>query len=342
MNEQDAVMILTGNWVRGDSGKWIFDVLNKEGINYVFVKSDLEYDKLVALVKDSLGIESRTVTMNLAYQYPAWMQIDDGDGSTPQFISDDHEVEVFVQMRRKIKEVNLCVTIAQCNDGINTAQRKPHFSNVTYQMLCNDDEGDNNTFDDSPEDEWSDFALSETPLTCPPITNAVGGSFHVRVTNTIPSMANGIVIREPQPILRLQSPPPCGPNRGKGKAVLTDDVHGREQADSGGPKMFHRHEHPPDEGGPSRGVKRRLFSPESVESEAEVEAEPSQGTSIPCPIHVTQTTEVGGDTSTAITHWTRFQDSLQQLLDDETSQNALFGRDALLVVESLQKDGKIM
>ncbi|CAF1917434.1 unnamed protein product [Brassica oleracea var. botrytis] len=41
----------------------------------------------------------------------------------------------------------------------------------------------------------------------------------------------------------------------------------------------------------------------------------------------------GGDTSTALTHWTRFQDALHQMLDDETSH-------ALPVVDSMENDGK--
>ncbi|KAG2282581.1 hypothetical protein Bca4012_051147 [Brassica carinata] len=39
----------------------------------------------------------------------------------------------------------------------------------------------------------------------------------------------------------------------------------------------------------------------------------------------------GGDTSTALTHWTRFQDALHQMLDDETSH-------ALPVVDSMEND----
>ncbi|KAF3488107.1 hypothetical protein F2Q69_00051999 [Brassica cretica] len=30
MTDQDTVMILTGNWVREDDGKWVFDSLHEE------------------------------------------------------------------------------------------------------------------------------------------------------------------------------------------------------------------------------------------------------------------------------------------------------------------------
>ena len=137
MTDQDTVMILTGNWVREDDGKWVFDSLNEEGTEFFTLKAGLEYDELVDLVKQSLAIASRNVKLKISYQYSSWMLIDDGDGSTPQFISENHEVEVFVQMRRKIEEVNLCVTISQCSDGVTTGNSKPHFANVTDQNVCN-------------------------------------------------------------------------------------------------------------------------------------------------------------------------------------------------------------
>lgn len=99
---------------------------SRRSTKFTTLKSGLEYEELVDLVKQSLAIASQNVTLKMSYQYPSWMLIDDGDGSTPQFISDDHEVEVLVQMRRKIEEVNLCVTIAKCSDGLSTANRKPH------------------------------------------------------------------------------------------------------------------------------------------------------------------------------------------------------------------------
>ena len=51
------------------------------------------------------------------------------------------------------------------------------------------------------------------------------------------------------------------------------------------------------------------------------------------------TQAVGGEGSSGLTHWTRFQDALHQILDDETSQNVLFGRDAPPVIESVENDG---
>ncbi|CAN7130854.1 unnamed protein product [Brassica rapa subsp. narinosa] len=86
------------------------------------------------------------------------MQIDDGDGSTLQFISDDHEEEVFVQMRRKIKEVNLFVTVSE--------PRVP-YANVTDQNLARNENDDDSDEGEGFEDDWVDFAMSDTPLTRP-------------------------------------------------------------------------------------------------------------------------------------------------------------------------------
>ncbi|CAF2152332.1 unnamed protein product [Brassica rapa] len=84
--DQDTVRLITGSW-------------------------------LVKMVKSTLRIVAPNVSIKLSYQYPSWMQIDAGDGSTPQFISDDYDVESFVHMRRKIEEVNLYVTILEHNNG---------------------------------------------------------------------------------------------------------------------------------------------------------------------------------------------------------------------------------
>lgn len=51
----------------------------------------LEYEEFVKMVKERLAIGSKFMTIKLDYQVPPWMAIDDGDGSTLQFISDDHE-----------------------------------------------------------------------------------------------------------------------------------------------------------------------------------------------------------------------------------------------------------
>lgn len=157
------------------------------------------------------------------------MQIDDGDGSTPQFISDDHEVEAFVKLRWKIEKVNLFVTISHYINLITKEHRKPHFSNLTNQTLLNQEDGDISYTDGRTDEEWMAFAMSETRMTCPHEQNSVVGSFHVRVTCTTPQRGNGVEIREQEGIIWLRSPTNLTVIRGKRKAVVTEAEKDRDE-----------------------------------------------------------------------------------------------------------------
>ncbi|KAG2303933.1 hypothetical protein Bca52824_032584 [Brassica carinata] len=155
MTEQDNVILITGSWVREDDGKWIFDSITEDGTKTITLHAGLEYEDLVTMVKETLNIRAQNVTIKLSYQYPSWMEIDDGDGSTPQFISDDYEVEVFVQMRRKIEEVNLCVTMSEVIHGIPTGHGRPPYANVTDQTLAQDEDDEETDSDEGLEEECS-------------------------------------------------------------------------------------------------------------------------------------------------------------------------------------------
>ncbi|KAF3489251.1 hypothetical protein F2Q69_00057112 [Brassica cretica] len=299
MTEQDNVMLLTGSWVREDDGKWIFDSLTKEGTKRITLKSGLEYEELLHLVKEALSLGGTSVTVKLAYQYPPWMQIDDADGSTPQFISDDHEVEVFVQMRRTIEEVNLFVTVSEPVH----VRRRGRF-----------------------EEEWLDFARSETPLTLPHQKNDVGGSFGGPQVRSIPNKQNGIVICEP--IIRLESPTHRESYRGKGKAI---DIGGHSLgcgADVIVPVMSTTKSAYGGNGESSCAVRRCLFDEPlqtgdqgvEMEESGRAEPEPIKGGTITAPTRVAQ--------PSSLYTWTQFQDSLHDLLNDESTEPVLFARDA--------------
>ncbi|CAN6859921.1 unnamed protein product [Brassica oleracea] len=204
------------------------------------------------------------------------MEIDDGDGSTPQFISDDHEVEVFVQMRRKIEEVNLFVTV-----------------NVTNQTLARNENADDSDEDEGFEEEWLDFAMSETPLTCPHQKNDVGGrdSVGCRADVILPRMST------------------------------TKSGYGGN-------------------GESSRAVRRRLFEEPLHRGDEDVEMEESGGEE-PEPIEGgTITSPTPGAQPSSLYTWTRFQDSLHNLLNDQSIEPVLFARDAPPVIDSAEEDGK--
>ena len=265
----------------------------------------------------------------LAYQYPTWMQIDDGDGSTPQFISDDHEVEVFVQMRRKIEEVNLFVTVSE--------PKVPH-ANVTDQTLARNENDDDSDEGEGFEDDWGDFAMSETPLTCPHEKNDVGGSFGGRSGCLIPHKPNGIVICEP--IIRLASPTERASYRGKGKAI---DIGGDSvgcPADVIRPLISTTKCGYGGNGESSRAVRRRLFDEPMHRGAEDVEMDEYEGAE-PEPIEGgTLTAPTPAAQPSSLYTWTRFQDSLHDLLNDQSTKPVLFALDAPPVIDSAEENGK--
>lgn len=337
MWDQDNVNLVTGYWVREEDGKWIFDSVAEERRQHILLNPFMEYEDLVKRVKDTLRIVEPNVTVKLSYQYPPWMQIDDGDGSTPQFISDDHDVEEFVLMRRKIEEVNLFVTISvHINEG-TTGEMKTAFTKGPLQPVIRpvDDDGSDN--DEEVEEEWLEFAMSETPLTCPYQKNDVGGTFAVPRSQTIPNRECGIVIREP--ILHLASPPKEAPYKGKGKAIARDDV---EYADGMNVHITQTSSNRGPYGGneeSSRAVRRRLFDqpfePDNgavvIEEHVAAEAEPIDAPNM--------TGESGLAPHSSLYTWTRFANTLHDLLNDESSEPVLFARDAPPVIDRCEADG---
>uniref|UniRef100_A0A0D3DIT9 MULE transposase domain-containing protein n=1 Tax=Brassica oleracea var. oleracea TaxID=109376 RepID=A0A0D3DIT9_BRAOL len=326
---QDKVRILTGQWVRELDGRWIFDQKFEADHMWIQLKSGLPFEELVDMVKTRVGMETKNTSVKLSYQYPAWLEIDDGDGSTPQFISDDYEVEQFVQMRRKIEEVNLCVSIAQVVDVVGT-QGKPDGGDDQHGTPggCEDpiEEGGVGSYS---EDAWHDFAMSDTPLTCPPLKETVGTMTIEEPGNTIPYYRGGITIREPS-IIRLQSPRLRDTNKGKGIAVDQrgdidcdeDDCEVPGRATRRSPAWEHEES--------SRNVRRQLFPPHVPEENNEqhgVSSEETEPETLPQELPVEQ-----------YNIWNRFQDALFEMLNDITGEPALFGRDAPPVIDSIGRD----
>lgn len=159
-------------------------------------------------------------------------------------------------------------------------------------------------------------------------------------SQTIPYNRNGIVIREP--IIRLGSPPHEPNYRGKGKGVATET----EQVKSADP--FLQPQTSTNKGAfggngeSSRTVRRRLFEDPLRPVEVDIEmAEPgeAEGEDTEPPL-ITTTTPPAPPSS--LYTWTRFQNSLHDLLNDESSEPVLFARDAPLVIESVEETGKLI
>lgn len=102
--------LVVGTWNREYNGSWLFEPDPRFGEKSITIEPGLPHTALVNIVKGVLHQLDANISIKMAYQYPEWMAIDDGDGSTPQYITDDHEVEVFVQMRR---HVDACVGVCK-------------------------------------------------------------------------------------------------------------------------------------------------------------------------------------------------------------------------------------
>ncbi|CAN6923905.1 unnamed protein product [Brassica oleracea] len=308
--DQDTVRLITGSWVREQYGKWIFDSLSEEGRYSVTLFPGLEYEDLVQMVKSILRIVAPNVTIKLSYQYPSWMQIDEGDGLTPQFISDDYDVEPFVQMRCKIEEVNLYVTISEHNNGLTTEKTRPPFASVTHQTLIRNE--------DEEESEADDI-------------------FAVPGNQTIPNVQRGIVIREP--IIRLASPPREPLNKGKGKAIATEGDTDAPTLNCLLPETSINKGAYGGNGESSQAIRRHLFDGPIVPSNRAVEVDDhtnAQGETIEAQTVVGPS---GVAPPSSVYTWTRFQDALHDILYDESSEPVLFARDAPPVIDSGKEDG---
>nr|VDD06161.1 unnamed protein product [Brassica oleracea] len=142
------------------------------------------------------------------------------------------------------------------------------------------------------EEEWLQFAMSETPLTCPHKKNNVVGR------DTYAPTLNCLL---PETSINK------GAYRGNGES--------------------------------SQAVRRRLFDGPIVPSNRAVEVDDhtnAQGETI-------EAQTVGGLSGVAppssVYTWTRFQDTLHDLLNDESSEPVLFTPDAPPVIDSGEEDG---
>jgi len=127
---------------------WQFEPKTVEGSSYIRLRANMTYKELVQKVKEKFSFCARDITIKLAYQYPGWMAIDEGNRSPPQYISEDGDVTMFIQMRRHIEEVNLCVTIVQHPMPVSPVD-----------VACHDFNSDSDETDYDSEEELDQFAL---------------------------------------------------------------------------------------------------------------------------------------------------------------------------------------
>lgn len=146
---------------------WHFEPDISKGNAQIRLYSGMSFAHLRAKVKDKLRLRAHNISVKLSYQYQEWLVIDDNDGSTPHYITEDHEVAIFIEMRRKIEEVNMFVTVSVNQTGMESSRQED--AKLTPVRLETDVEDAQTSDEDDYEsdDECHDFAMSETPLTAP-------------------------------------------------------------------------------------------------------------------------------------------------------------------------------
>lgn len=182
---------------------------------------------LITAVKECCDITSKNISLKLSYQYPEWVAMGDRELDMPQYITDDTDVGVFIRMRRAVEEVDLYVSIVRLSDT-GTSSHIPRQLGLNVREDV-EDAGDNII----DEDEWHNFAISETPLTFPPTQKKGKDTDHVvpessvqrRRSSTIKSRTIlrstcGIEIREPRANIPRAPPASVATDKGKNKRPI--------------------------------------------------------------------------------------------------------------------------
>ncbi|CAE5959871.1 unnamed protein product [Arabidopsis arenosa] len=313
MTAQDHVLLVIGEWVKVDSFIWNFEPTTVEGNRFLRLRDSMTYKELASKVKEKLGLRAHDVVIKMSYQYPSWMEIDEGNGSSPQYICEDKDVEVFIRMRRFIEEVNLCVTVVKKITS-QEAQPKRREKHWLHYVSPNSD-GDSS--EDEYDADWHDFALSEH--TTSPQEGPIVEGETIRLCS-VPTTAGGITIRETEPTIRPAGPA-CKPGD-KGKGVLQEAPNPTE-VDS-------------DDEQENQIV---LFSQPDIPSRVECsqarvnDTINSSRVAVRSPVSDSESTgSIDGDGNGAehvpCVMWGRVQEALNKMLLDKSDDPALFCRDA--------------
>ncbi|CAN7021967.1 unnamed protein product [Brassica rapa subsp. trilocularis] len=108
MTGQDKVLLVHGTWVRDSDQRWIFEPdITAKVEHFIRIFSGMTMTELLTSVRERYQLSSTDATLKLSYQYPEWVSFGDAELEMPQYITEDTEVGVFLNMRRSIEEVPL-------------------------------------------------------------------------------------------------------------------------------------------------------------------------------------------------------------------------------------------
>lgn len=88
MNSQYEVLLVVGGMGGPEKtpGRWHFEPETVHVSEMIYLTIDMPFHSLVRLVKEKLRLLAPDIMVKLEYQFPEWMAIDDGNGSSPQYI----------------------------------------------------------------------------------------------------------------------------------------------------------------------------------------------------------------------------------------------------------------
>ncbi|KAG5388554.1 hypothetical protein IGI04_030095 [Brassica rapa subsp. trilocularis] len=237
MTGQDKVLLVHGTWVRDSDQRWIFEPdITAKVEHFIQIFSGMTMTELLTSVRERYQLSSIVATLKLSYQYPEWVSFGDGELEMPQYITEDTEVGVFLNMRRSIEEVPLYVSIYRQSHG---GKQLTKGREIEQRVPMAKDVGDG-----IDEEDWHTFALSETPLTIPltqPKAKAIphevpdySVSKAVRSKerrSTIPPSPGGIVIIERGDPTRATSRQTGTNDRGKNKRPVEEVTDSESDSD---------------------------------------------------------------------------------------------------------------
>lgn len=108
------IRIITGQWTKSADGVWRFNDNPFEVEQYILAKTNQEFQSLISLVREEIGIGEKT-PMVVSYQLPPNLLLPYGSTSAPTNLLTAEDVELVMSVQEWTKEVQLCVTFGAAN-----------------------------------------------------------------------------------------------------------------------------------------------------------------------------------------------------------------------------------
>ncbi|KAF2592649.1 hypothetical protein F2Q70_00042548 [Brassica cretica] len=239
MNREDKVLLVVGAWVSDTHKRWVFEPDHSfKGEHYISLYSGMSMSDLVRGVREEIDPTYEGVNLKLSYQYPEWISADGGALDMPQYITDDTEVGVFIELRRSIEAVNLLVSVISAK-----ANEEGAASYINDTMAGRQGEREDAGIEG---DEWHEFAMAENTVTIPN-TKGCAAKTNLKILDTIPHEMSGIAyrrtpaipfqiggveIRDPEQNIRQGIQPEPGVAIDKGKKKMRIETTANSDSDS--------------------------------------------------------------------------------------------------------------